>query len=221
MSIMRLKEIASERASKRRRTDLDAVAVAHELNPADLVLENVTVHKPLTTRELLDLLNQLDEEIKQRNAERSERLPVRLLIVDSIAAPLRRDYSSPNSAMQRASAIFDIAHKLKQLADDFKLAVVVVNQVGGASGANNTQRNDTLDNDGGEFTGSLGTVWQHCISTRIALEHDGDPQRLDQEQHKIRRGMITKSIISKNATFGFELTRQGIREVPVETQTNS
>lgn len=206
MSIKRMKEIASATANrKRRRIEEHA---AQEKNTADLVLENVTVHKPFTTRELIDSLDQLDEEIKQRNSEGSQRLPVRLLIVDSIAAPLRRDYSSPKTTMQRASTIFEIACKLKKLADNFHLAVVAINQVGrGVVGPENNQRNYTLDINDGEYTGSLGTVWQHCVSTRVVLEHDDDIWN-------VRRGAITKSIISKKAQFNFEMTQQGVREVP-------
>lgn len=229
MSVVRLKEIALERGNKRRRLESPTV---NERDPDEQVLENVTVHQSLTTRELLDTLDRLDTEIRQRNLEadecnrdiggtaetqnsrRAKRLPVRLLVLDSIAAPLRRDFSSPNTAMDRASSIFEIACKLKQLADDFQLAVVVVNQVGGGNSSGESgQRNDTLDMNDGEYTGSLGTVWQHCISTRVTLEHCGDPNRLEQGQNKIRRGIITKSLISKNAEFNFELTREGVREI--------
>ena len=99
--------------------------------------ENVTIHPLLTTRELLDVLDQLEEEIILRNAnaaayhkQREEMtnniddasairraLPVRLIVIDSIAAPIRRDFdmmgsSSSNTAAKRASAIFQIAKRL-------------------------------------------------------------------------------------------------------------
>jgi RecA/RadA recombinase len=230
MSVVRLKEIALERGNKRRRVGMEMAI--NPSNPAEQVLENVTVHSSLTTRELSDTLDRLDKEINQRNTEASEykdtvnssgtqsskraqRLPVRLLVIDSIAAPLRRDYSSSNSTIQRSMAILEIAQKLKRLADEFQLAVVVVNQVGSgnSSGAGDVQRNDTLDINEGDYTGSLGTVWQHCVSTRIALEHDVDPHRLDQEHNQIRKVLITKSLLCKNAQFNFELTHQGVHEV--------
>ncbi|KAL3782130.1 hypothetical protein HJC23_005392 [Cyclotella cryptica] len=251
MSVLRLKEIALERSNvlgvdgKRKRA---AINSANERSPAEKVLENVTVHSLLSTRELLETLDQLEKEINHRNLEAEEpkhsgeiygslnnsciqRLPVRLLIIDSIAAPIRRDYvmtsvpsnsPSPNAAIQRAATIFEIARKLKKLADDYHLAVVVVNQVGtgtSSRGGGSGQRNDTLDTTDGEFTGSLGTAWQYCISTRIALEHEGDAHRLHQVQNQTRKAVITKSLVSKKVDFKYELTMQGVRELFRETQT--
>eukprot|EP00956_Cyclotella_meneghiniana_P015361 scaffold23417_cov78-Cyclotella_meneghiniana.AAC.8 len=228
MSVVRLKELAQESSNKRRRTE---TATLDQRNPDELVLENVTVHSARTTRELLDVLNGLEEEIILRNDEADQckrsvdnpgsqshatvqRLPVHLLIVDSIAAPLRLDYASPNSAINRSSAIFEIAQKLKQLADKYQLAVVVTNQVGGGYWrSSDGQRNDSLDMNDGEFTGSLGTVWQHCVSTRVVLEHNNDPNRMDQLQGTTRKALITKSLLSRNAQFDFEVTQQGVFEI--------
>ena len=251
MSVLRLKEIASERSNalgvvdRKKRAAIDSTK---EKDPAEKVLENVTVHSLLSTRELLDTIDQLENEISHRNLEAEEhkhsgdsygsynslpikRLPVRLIIIDSIAAPIRRDYvitsvpsksSSPNAAIQRATVIFQIARKLKQLADDFQLAVVVVNQVGtgfSSHGGGSGHRNDTLDTTDGEFTGSLGTAWQYCVSTRIALEHEEDAHRLHQVQNQTRKAVITKSLVSKKAQFKYEVTMQGVRELFMETQT--
>ncbi|KAL7489897.1 hypothetical protein ACHAW6_015624 [Cyclotella cf. meneghiniana] len=251
MSVLRLKEITLERTNvlgvndRRKRAAID---MTKERDLAEKVLENVTVHSLLSTRELLDTLDQLEKEIKHRNLEAEEhkhsgdsygsynslpinRLPVRLIIIDSIAAPIRRDYvitsapsktSSPNAAIQRATAIFQIARKLKQLADDFQLAVVVVNQVGtgfSSHSGGNRQRNDTLDTTDGEFTGSLGTAWQYCVSTRISLEHEEDAHKLYQMQNQTRKAVITKSLVSKKAHFKYEVTKQGVRELLMGTQT--
>ena len=233
MSVVRLKEIAVERCRKRRLTEKQT----SNKNSAEWVLENVTVHCASTTADLIKNLDALDQEINQRNTqaerrhcdvdntliERSahndeKRLPVRLLIIDSIAAPLRRDFPSSHTAVERTSAIFEIADRLKRLADAFQLAVVVINQVGGGkSGAENGERNGLQNNMiDDEFIGSLGTVWQHCISTRVTLEHENDPHRLNQMHNQTRRAVITKSILSRNAELYFELTQQGICEVSLD-----
>ncbi len=67
------------------------------------------------------------------------------------------------------------------------------------------QRNDTLDMNEGELTASLGTAWQYCISTRIALEHEEDPH-FNQKQIHTRKAVITKSLISKKAELNYEVT---------------
>jgi RAD51-like protein 1 len=233
MSVLRLKEIANERNCGRKRGAREAFS-ANKTDPADQVLENVTVHSMLSTQELMYALERLEAEINQRNSEAEnsgsqnsrcvDRLPVKLIIIDSIAAPIRRDYdlmtsasakpSSETSSIQRATAIFQIARKLKQLADDHRLAVVAVNQVGagGSSFGETGQRNDTLDMNEGEVTASLGTAWQYCISTRIALEHEEDPH-FNPKQIHTRKAVITKSLISKKAELNYEVTLQGVREV--------
>lgn len=206
---------------------------AHEL--AQDVLENVSIHPLLTTRELLDELDLLESEIIRRNTKAKKQresttttnsstlrdLPIRLIVIDSIAAPIRRDFdmmgSSSNTAARRASTIFQIAKKLKQLAYDYQLAVVVVNQVGSGSISNRKdfKRNNNLDIGDGEFTASLGTAWQHCVSTRIVLEHDEDPHRLGQNINgsSVRMATLAKSLGSKRAKLPFELTNEGLCEV--------
>jgi len=233
LSLLRLREIAFER-SLSDQNYAGQQKHAHEL--VQEMLENVTIHPLLTTRELLDIFDQLENEIINRNSEAVaykqrghtsnasiRRLPVRLIVIDSIAAPIKRDFdmmgSSSNTAARRASAIFQIAKRLKQLAYDHQLAVVVVNQVGSGSisSKNNVQRNNTLDIGDGAFTASLGTAWQYCVSTRIVLEHEDDPHRLQQEQHSggssVRMATLAKSITSKRASLPFELTKQGLCEV--------
>lgn len=252
LSLQRLRELALER----KRRDATTNQQNSSTDFAQQVLENVTIHSLLTTHELLDVLDNLEKEILLRNSEatnddgmdhtasnnnNTRRLPVRLIVIDSIAAPIRRDFdmmggsstlsssSLSNTAANRASAIFQIAKRLKQLAHDYQLAVVVVNQVGSgqdisfsAHNNNNNQRNNTLDINDGEFTASLGTAWQYCATTRVVLEHADDPHRLQQGgvvMHgtnngvSIRSATLTKSLVSKKTTLTFELIQQGLVEV--------
>jgi len=258
LSLQRLRELALERSRRDATTNQNSIT-----DFAQQVLENVTIHSLLTTRELLDVLDNLEKEILLRNSEatnegtdhtasnnnNTRRLPVRLIVIDSIAAPIRRDFdmmggssatssssssSSSNTAANRASAIFQIAKRLKQLAHDYQLAVVVVNQVGSGhdnsiSSHNNNinQRNNTLDINDGEFTASLGTAWQYCATTRIVLEHEDDPHRLQQagvamygsnnNGVSIRSATLTKCLTSKKTRLTFELIQQGLVEVPTPT----
>ena len=228
LSLPRLREIALER------TRASGPDPSRAGDSAQRVLENVTIHRPLATSELLDVLDRLGEEIILRNSEArkeaetddrdpARRLPVRLVVIDSIAAPVRRDFeigSSSYAAAHRASAIFQIARRLKRLAHDHRLAVVVVNQVGSGhdSSRRDYQRNRTLDiDDDGEFTASLGTAWQYCATTRVVLEHEDDPHRLQGgprgDGGSIRVATLTKSLVSKRTRLTFELTQQGLREV--------
>ena len=237
LNLMRLREIAFERFLQQQQHHLQQ----HHANElADQVLENVTIHSLVSTQDLLDKLDvgneitcrntdaaQYEQSGNAPNASTRRRLPVRLIVIDSIAAPIRRDYdmmggSSSNTAALRASALFQIAKRLKQLAYDYQVAVVVINQVGSGgmfSNRNDLQRNNALDIRDGEFTASLGTAWQYCVSTRIVLEHEDDPHRLQQEQphgeggNCIRVATLAKSLVSKRFKVPFELTKRGLCEV--------
>ena len=259
LSLDRLNEIALNQCKKQEASSSstnnnyyssnNSSSISSRMNPVNFaqnVLENVTIRSLLSTKELLETLDELELEITERNAEaggsggdssgsRQQRLPVRLLVIDSIAAPIRRDFdmmmtssslsSSSSIAAQRAAAIFQIARKLKELASNFNLAVVVINQVGsgggGGVGSNiisssnqHHQRNDTLDIRDGEFTASLGTAWQYCVSTRIILEHDDDPHRQGCNHHRdTRTATIAKSLLSRRAKVEFEVTDEGLCEV--------
>jgi RecA/RadA recombinase len=205
---------------------------------SELVLGNLTLHTPGSSSELLDVLDALEDEILQRNQTAGQafpvstasvvenintgnkvrgKYPVRLLIVDSIASPMRRDFGT-DSAPQRASAIFQCAQKLKRLADQLHLAVVVINQVGSDSRA------------------ALGTSWHHCVSTRLMLEtattsSDANKVGLDHsngnnefginnlrqsilsDHHRVTRKIaVVKSNRTGFGETGFEISTMGIVE---------
>ncbi len=188
--------------------------------PGGIVLDNLTLHQPGSSQELLDVLDELEYEILIRNqtatsaiskpgssdgADKTEgnrtvqgKYPVRLLIVDSIAAPIRRDFGS-GSAPQRASIVFQCAQKLKRLADQLHMAVVVINQVGSSEGGGGTS--NTFDGTGSRGFGAsvagsgseyqqhmpvraaLGTSWHHCVSTRLLLETQTVDTALEARTH--------------------------------------
>lgn len=208
------------------------------------VLGNLTVHQPGSTEELLEALDALEDEILHRNqlaiqavsAGRNHNsagtiFPVRLLIVDSIAAPIRRDFGS-DSAPQRSMAIFQCAQTLKRLADQLHLAVVVINQIGSVDA--NSAANSSIGRS--DATGhpvvqaALGTSWHHCVSTRLMLEmldvpsprrgtrHNTDENlrswgtRVAGSQETMRRVSIVKSNVAAFAETEFEVTSVGTVE---------
>ena len=75
--------------------------------------------------ELAGKLESLDEEIVERN--------VRMIVLDSIASIARVDFDS-NATSQRQNLLARIASVLKQLAETFRIPVVVVNQITTATG---------------------------------------------------------------------------------------
>ena len=183
------------------------------------VLDNVTVLSPSTTSELLSALVEVEELILNRNDEAmddivaaehpvemnntnnsssndplpSKAFPVRLLILDSIAAPTKRGFGN-ESVAERAAGIFQCAQRLKQLAHQLGLAVLVINQVvleqtpttGGspipaARNLSPTQHTESLTAQNMEnkvfVKAALGTSWHHCVATRIILEQNQQQQQ--------------------------------------------
>jgi RecA/RadA recombinase len=173
LSIERLKEI-----SVQKRTAMQLGCTREQ------VLANVTVHAPTSTKDLLVVLSSLEDEILLQT---SSSLPVRLLIVDSIAAPARRDFVN---AAERAAAVIQCAQQLKKLADECELAVVVINQVSSSSDSEREPR------------AALGTSWHHCVSTRIQLEHI--------QNATVRRASVVKSNVVGWREFGFQVDTVGV-----------
>jgi RAD51-like protein 1 len=193
------------------------------------VLANVTVHAPHSTEELLSVLSSVEDEIVARNCPSPEdintinRFPVSVLILDSIAAPARRDFGS-GSAPQRAAAVIQSAQILKRLADQWNLCILVINQVGTTADSNHDNK---LSAGIGEdiargATAALGTSWHHCVSTRIhlkqepATDHDHHSHRTDQQTSPPlvrRRCSIVKSNVVGSAEFAFAVSDLGIVDV--------
>ena len=136
--------------------------------------------------------------------------PIRILILDSIAALLRGDMAFKSSSAgltERSRHLCIIADKLKALAVEFNLAVVVTNQVSDVfsrSAAATPSPSSSLTpsqsyNEGPEppmlyatqarwFSGqseslqkeaSLGLVWANAINTRVMLSRTGRRRLLD------------------------------------------
>eukprot|EP01083_Nonionella_stella_P299076 1014892_1 len=98
-----------------------------------------------------------------------KRKPIRLVVIDSIAAPFRTHMGGANS---RARELFQLAGKLKRLSREFRVPIVVVNQVVDVFDSDTTFQRSFI----GSFISSdrrvkpaLGLSWSHCVNTRIFL----------------------------------------------------
>lgn len=168
MSLMRMEEIADGRYQSNFSSN-------NKYKKASEVLSNVVIHSPRSTKEMQIVISNLEEDILIRN-ENPDLFPIRLVVLDSIAAPTRRDFGT-EKAQDRVSALFHISQVLKRMADQLQLVVVVINQVGVL---NKISNDDNHNNDGSDFvavSAALGVSWHHCVSTRLLLEHERDPHR--------------------------------------------
>jgi RAD51-like protein 1 len=214
LSLERLQEIASTRAFGEEQQE-DGVGyceggmqaqyqeVQNGYKTPNQVLQNITIHSPSSTNELLAVIQSLEEEILLRNEEASTtNFPVHLLIVDSIAAPTRRDFGA-DSAIKRVGLLMEVASVLKRLADQLQLAVVVINQVGAASKA-------ASDDIYQEVQAALGHSWAHCLSTRVAMEQE--TAAVVGMDGGWRRATIVKSNVAANKSMYYTVANQGLLE---------
>lgn len=123
--------------------------------------------------QLSDVLLKMDSVLLSRN---STRWPIKLIVIDSIAALFRSDYeNTPSDLKRRSSSFFRISGKLKALANKFGLAVVVTNQV-----VDFVESNDgigglrignlgCLNSSGRRVCPALGLAWANCINVRLFL----------------------------------------------------
>lgn len=126
---------------------------------------------------------------------------VALVVVDSVAAAVRREFSSSSLAARQAALVAEAA-ALKFLAETFSVPVIVANQV-----------TTIVDASGGSsvITAALGTAWAHCVNTRLTLEQSPDP-----DAPRIMR--IDKSPIAPALVFGYRLQADGFVEARLSTQ---
>lgn len=202
----------------------------HQQYPQNLDLNRILFYKPESTQELMEsTLSQVEADMYEH--------PVRLVILDSIAAPLRRD---PHlSAQYRTNAALHIAQTLKRLAHELNVAVVVINQVGAVFSHSDDDRkrinNKDLDQPNGHpssvpllpqqlhsssVKAALGTAWYHCVSTRILLEQQQTPlapaDKMDHLDIVHRTATIVKSNIVQTPSQVVDFVISGLGLVPVE-----
>lgn len=149
---------------------------------------NVAVFSPGTSAELVALIGSLESLIIERAAK--------LVIVDSMAALMRADFSK-DRLVERQAVLGEQAARLKRLAEAFRIPIVVTNQVqGGATAQPGQQHGET------SIAAALGTKWAHDVNLRLMLEL-GDAGR--------RCVTIAKSAAAPALSFPYRVTSAGLQ----------
>ncbi|XP_021726113.1 DNA repair protein XRCC3 homolog [Chenopodium quinoa] len=136
-------------------------------------LDKVLVQAVDDAHHLFDVLLKLDSFLVRRN---KTQWPIKLIIIDSIAAVFRSDFdNTPADLKRRLSFFFKIAGKLRALAEKFGLAVVITNQVvdfvGNNEGINGLRIGNLacLYTSGRRVCPALGLSWANCVNTRLFI----------------------------------------------------
>ena len=141
-----------------------------------------------SSRALMAALDQLESLVIEQG--------IRLVVLDSAAALVRKEYGRDNIA-ERQRLLGQQAAVLKRIAENFAIPVLVTNQM--------TTHRSEVAGDGNEPTeqlsAALGTSWAHAVNTRLELQRGADGRR------ELR---ITKSPVSSTCTLPVELVVTGL-----------
>uniref|UniRef100_A0A2K6GB27 DNA repair protein RAD51 homolog 3 n=1 Tax=Propithecus coquereli TaxID=379532 RepID=A0A2K6GB27_PROCO len=122
-----------------------------------------------------------------------EVLRVRLVIVDGIAFPFRHDL---DDLSLRTRLLNGLAQQMISLANNYKLAVILTNQM-----------TTKIDKNQALLVPALGESWGHAATIRLIFHWD----------RKQRLATLYKSPSQKESTVLFQITPQGFRDAAVAT----
>jgi RecA/RadA recombinase len=170
----------------------DGVAAKERLHcclNARRLCEKVLVKEVQTIDELLHLLsNEILQLLRHRFLT-----PVKLIVIDSVAALFRADFDNNKTDLsKRASLFFRLSAKLKQYAQQFNIAIVVTNQVTDCFDEVQSDQEymEHLITSGRFVRPALGLSWSHCVNTRLFLSRipQQDCSMLHKFQGHVRHG---------------------------------
>jgi RAD51-like protein 1 len=222
-SAVRVLEIAEARLQKKYPN-----ATSEQIKETSRVLvSKIHVFTLTSCKELLECVRTLQSFIISNH--------VRLIVVDSVAAVARQDFTE-SLLVQRQAWLNMLVSELKYLAEVFHLPVVVTNQVTTKSGdlsrvpklkhqnKTNTISSATL-NDSEDYGylahsstsvlhAALGNTWAHGVNTRLFFDVDCVPGTNHGGERCIH---LTKSPIAPYTRVPFQLDEYGISPITYES----
>ncbi|XP_047328032.1 DNA repair protein XRCC3 homolog [Impatiens glandulifera] len=183
--------------------------------------DNIFVEAVHSADHLFDNLLKFDSLISKNS---SAQFPVKVIIIDSIAALFRSEFdNTPSDLKRRSSLFFKISSKLKYLANRYDLAVVITNQVvdyvASSDGMNGLRIGNLgcLYSSGRRICPALGLSWANCVNSRLFLarndeiidHRDGFEQRSRTRRHLY----IIFSPYLPESSCEFAVLREGVSGV--------
>lgn len=138
--------------------------------PFESVMENILVARAINSEHLMELLTEAAGHMCASEEQFA------LIIVDSIMAGFRVDYKS-DEIMLRQTTLGRVLSKLQKLSEEFKVAVVLTNQVASRGGGSGPSGIAGLDKDANNPKPIGGHVIAHSSTTRVSLRK-GDTDKM-------------------------------------------
>lgn len=128
---------------------------------------------------------------------------IRLIIIDSIAALYRVEFGI-NDTIKRSESLFKLASFLRNLADEYDICVIIINQV---SAVINDNLEGIFKKD--KVIPTLGLSWSHCINMRIMISRTF---KKDEKFGTIRKMEVLFSPYSESNFEEFYIDESGIHD---------
>ena len=176
----------------------------------DGLLRSISVIQPTSSLDLLQRIQGMQSDVISNG--------VRLVILDSVAALARREQLMEH---EKEKCIVGQAAALKILAESCKCVVLATNQIQPCSPKQEIHEEileDTILDQGVAYHSSLGTVWQHCVTSRLVMCTNASPCELDSRNILVpdKVVILDKSPIcaTNNARIHFQIKAEGFFENP-------
>ncbi|KAL1356302.1 hypothetical protein HN51_008311 [Arachis hypogaea] len=186
---------------------------SHPDHPVADPCDRVFVQGVYTADELVDALPKIELFLIHSKS----RFPLRVIVIDSIAALFRSDFDNTGLDLRRRSCLFfKIAGGLKSLAKRFGLAVVVTNQVvdlieGGNGNGVRVGNLGVLYSSGRRVAPALGLAWANCVNSRLFLSRHDDGADVDGSCSKSRRRIsVVFAPHLPHSSSEFVITTEGV-----------
>jgi RAD51-like protein 2 len=229
-----------------------SLPVQHQWNvTAEDILNNIIVYRVHDVADLTSVLNGALPALLMSSSSDEQQLPIRLVVIDSIAFPYRAATTARQSLTSSASASIDYVARTQQLtataaalntiAVRYQLAVVSVNQMtttfitnadsstataSGDENVNNTNENLGVDlnTSRAKLIPALGESWAHAVTTRLVLSKPMTYQSSVSssiQRHQHRVCSLTKSPRLPTGEAHLVIVEAGIRGVEYIEATNN
>jgi len=194
---------------------------------AEGLLERIHIYRPTTCKDLLDLIEVTIQSVIIENC-------VRLVVIDSIAALAKKE--NLNEA-DKEQYLVRLAGLLKEIGDESNCCILITNQISAVSvparGIQDQSPAGTLDGlcdhvplaagDNTLMKASLGSIWHHCVSTRLMMYLDESGTTAVAAAVGSRAGQFTrqrvlsvmKSPVSEHCSVCYDISVVGVGEVGV------
>ena len=164
------------------------------------ILKGILVYRIYDLPTQMALLHSIADIVKQEN-EQNPSLPIRLIVIDSMAFHFRSDTAAAAGSYHHYGSLPALARQLAHVAQQYHLAVVCVNHMTtkqpSTSGSSVHPTTTTT-------TPSLGESWAHAVTYRIQLFQD------NHNNHKLQ---LTKAPDRPTTqTASFRIRTEGFRE---------